>query len=89
MKFILSRTDDIRIHSKKWVVGYGLLLWLISRIVAMLLMLRHYWKNVYSVLGYLSRDGKWHWLRLPFLRIFFGNICTPFLWPMCLSVYSQ
>ena len=39
MKFILSRTDDIRIHSKKWVVGYGLLFWLISRIVAMLLLI--------------------------------------------------
>lgn len=39
MKFILSRTDDVRIHSKKWVVGYGLLFWLISRIVAMLLII--------------------------------------------------
>lgn len=39
MKFILSRTDDILIHSKKWVVGYGLLFWLISRIVAMLLII--------------------------------------------------
>ncbi len=39
MKFILSRTDDFRTHSKKWVVGYGLLFWLISRIVAMLLII--------------------------------------------------
>ena len=39
MKFILSRTDDFRIHSKKWVVGYGLLFWLISRIVAMILII--------------------------------------------------
>ena len=39
MKFILSRTDDIRIHSKKWVLGYGLLFWLVSRIVAMLLII--------------------------------------------------
>lgn len=39
MKFILSRTDDIRTHSKKWVVGYGLLFWLISRIIAMLLII--------------------------------------------------
>lgn len=39
MKFILSRTDDFLIHSKKWVVGYGLLFWLISRIVAMLLII--------------------------------------------------
>lgn len=39
MKFILSRTDDFRIHSKKWIAGYGLLFWLISRIVAMLLII--------------------------------------------------
>lgn len=24
MKFILSRTEDFAIHSKKWIVGYGL-----------------------------------------------------------------
>ncbi len=39
MKFILSRTKDYEIHSKKWIVGYGLLFWLISRIVAMVLVL--------------------------------------------------
>ncbi|GEM_PF-5851200 len=39
MKFILSRTADVRIHSKKWVVGYGLLFWLISRIAAMFLII--------------------------------------------------
>lgn len=39
MKFILSRSDDFRIHSKKWIVGYGLLFWLISRIFAMLLII--------------------------------------------------
>lgn len=39
MKFILSRTDDYTIHSKKWIVGYGLLFWLISRIFAMLLII--------------------------------------------------
>lgn len=39
MKFILSRTEDYRIHSKKWIVGYGLLFWLISRIIAMLLVI--------------------------------------------------
>ena len=39
MKFILSRTDDNHIHSKKWIVGYGLLFWLISRIIAMLLVI--------------------------------------------------
>lgn len=38
MKFILSRTDDRKNHSKKWIVGYGLLFWLISRIFAMLLV---------------------------------------------------
>lgn len=39
MGFILSRTDDYRIHSKKWIVGYGMLFWLISRIIAMLLVI--------------------------------------------------
>lgn len=34
MKFILSRTEDYKTHSKKWIVGYGLLFWLISRIAA-------------------------------------------------------
>lgn len=38
MKFILSRTNDYEAHSKKWIVGYGLLFWLISRIFAMLLI---------------------------------------------------
>lgn len=38
MKFIISRTDDYKSRSKKWIIGYGLLFWLISRIVAMLLM---------------------------------------------------
>lgn len=39
MKYILSRTEDYRVHSKKWIVGYGLLFWLISRIIAMLLVI--------------------------------------------------
>ncbi len=34
MKFILSRTDDIATHSKKWIAGYGLHFWLLSRILA-------------------------------------------------------
>ena len=34
MKFILSRTNDFENHSKKWIVGYGLLFWLVSRLVA-------------------------------------------------------
>lgn len=38
MKFILSRTNDSKNHSKKWILGYGLLFWLISRILAMLLL---------------------------------------------------
>lgn len=39
MEFILSRTEDCRTHSKKWIIGYGLLFWLISRIVAMCLVI--------------------------------------------------
>lgn len=39
MKFILSRTNDYRNHSKKWILGHGLLFWLISRIFAMLLLM--------------------------------------------------
>ena len=39
MKFILSRTNDHEIHSKKWIVGYGLLFWLISRVVSMLFII--------------------------------------------------
>ena len=38
MKFILSRTNDYADHSKKWIVGYGLLFWMISRIFAILLI---------------------------------------------------
>lgn len=38
MKFILSRTTDYKFHSKKWIIGYGLLFWLITRILAVLLM---------------------------------------------------
>lgn len=39
MKFILSRTNDHKIHSQKWIVCYGLLFWLISRVVSMLLII--------------------------------------------------
>ena len=35
MKFILSRTDDYKFRSMKWVLGYGFLFWLISRLVSM------------------------------------------------------
>lgn len=38
MKFILSRTDDYRHHSKKWIVGYGFLFWLITRILMVVVM---------------------------------------------------
>lgn len=34
MKFILSRTDDYKNHSKKWVIGYALLFWVITRMLA-------------------------------------------------------
>ncbi len=38
MKFILSRTEDYRIHSKKWIIGYGMLFWLITRIMVVAVM---------------------------------------------------
>lgn len=34
-KFILNRTDDCAYHSTWWILGYALLFWLVSRIVAM------------------------------------------------------
>lgn len=34
MKFILSRTNDRAVHSKRWIVGYALLFWLITRIIS-------------------------------------------------------
>lgn len=39
MKFILSRTDDWRTRSRKWIIGYGLLFWLVSRIIAFILLM--------------------------------------------------
>ncbi len=39
MKFILSRTDDWRTRSRKWIIGYGLLFWLVSRIIASILLM--------------------------------------------------
>ncbi len=36
MRFILSRTDDFKTRSKKWIVGYALLFWLITRLIAAL-----------------------------------------------------
>lgn len=38
MKFILSRTEDYRSHTKKWIVGYGLLFWLATRILVVAVM---------------------------------------------------
>ena len=38
MKFILSRTSDYTSHSRRWIVGYGLLFWFVTRIIAMLLV---------------------------------------------------
>lgn len=38
MKFILSRVDDYRSHSKKWIVGRAFLFWLITRVIAVILM---------------------------------------------------
>ncbi len=38
MRFILSRNEDYLSHSKKWILGYGLLFWLITRIAVMVIM---------------------------------------------------
>lgn len=38
MKFILSRVDDSATHSKKWVIGYAALFWLITKIIASIIM---------------------------------------------------
>ncbi len=31
MRFILDRTNDSDVHSKKWIVGYGLLFLIIRK----------------------------------------------------------
>jgi len=33
-RFILSRVNDREFHSKKWIIGYALLFWLVTRILA-------------------------------------------------------
>lgn len=33
--FILNRVNDRAIHSKKWIIGYALLFWLVTRIIMM------------------------------------------------------
>ncbi len=38
MKFILSRNEDYLSHSKKWILGYAFLFWLITRIAVMIIM---------------------------------------------------
>ncbi len=38
MKFILSRNNDYLSHSKKWMVGYAFLFWLITRVAMMVIM---------------------------------------------------
>lgn len=38
MKIILSRVNDAKKYSKKWVIGYGLLFWLTTRIFSVLLV---------------------------------------------------
>ena len=34
MRYILSRTDDYIYHSKKWILGYAFLFWLVTRILS-------------------------------------------------------
>lgn len=38
MKFILSRNDDYKTRSRKWMVGYAALFWLVTRIIVSVLM---------------------------------------------------
>lgn len=38
MKIIFSRVNDAETHSKKWVIGYALLFWLTTRILAVLMV---------------------------------------------------
>ncbi len=39
MKFILSRTNDYEHHSRKWILGYGILFWLATRLLAVVMIL--------------------------------------------------
>lgn len=39
MKFILSRTNDYKLHTKKWIVCYGLLFFLSGCLLSMLLIM--------------------------------------------------
>lgn len=38
MKIILSRVDDSETHSKKWIIGYSLLFWVSTRLLAVFLV---------------------------------------------------
>ncbi len=38
MKFILSRNNDYETHSRKWMLCYAVLFWLISRIIVVIMM---------------------------------------------------
>lgn len=50
MKIILSRVDDVKKYSKKWVIGYALLFWLTTRILSVLLVVGC--TMIYERLGY-------------------------------------
>lgn len=50
MRFILSRTNDSSVHSKKWIVGYALLFWVITRIIAVALVVTC--SVIYEKLGF-------------------------------------
>ncbi|MDE5871622.1 MAG: CPBP family intramembrane metalloprotease [Muribaculaceae bacterium] len=50
MKIILSRVDDAKKYSKKWVIGYALLFWLTTRILSVLLVVGC--TMIYEHLGY-------------------------------------
>lgn len=50
MKIILSRVDDVKKYSKKWVIGYALLFWLTTRILSVLLVVGC--TMIYEHMGY-------------------------------------
>lgn len=38
MKFILSRNEDYLTRSKKWMLGYAMLFWVVTRVIAIVLL---------------------------------------------------
>ncbi len=50
MKVIFSRVHDAETHSKKWIVGYALLFWLTTKILAILMVVAC--TLIYEKLGY-------------------------------------